>query len=342
MSFTREKREAIRHYLLEKIDAGDPAFVNKAAEAFQASNKTIYRYLQEMTVQGLLQKEGAQYRLQSEKYEQSFRSSELKSADEDRIFRDYIRRYVQEFPDNVRDIWYYAFTEMMNNAIDHSQASLIRVTIQKNSLHTTMILYDDGIGIFKKIKEHFAYDSLEDAIEDLFKGKLTTDPDHHTGEGIFFTSRMLDMFAVISNGKVFSRDKYDQLNRDVHVLIASTGTDALPGTFVFMRLSNKSQRSDTEVFDEYADTEGGFTRTKVPMKNIYDSWPVSRSQAKRLCRGFELFREVELDFAEIPKIGQGFAHELFVVWQKSHPGTRLIPVGANDTVQKMITHVKRG
>ena len=340
MSFTREKREAVRHYLLEKIDAGDTAFVKKTSEAFQVSDKTIYRYLHELAGQGVLCKNGTQYMLHNEQFDFSFRHDDLKSADEDRIYRDYIRQYTEDLPENVRDIWYYSFTEMMNNAIDHSDAAAILVKVQKNSLHMTIILYDDGIGIFRKIKEHFGYDSLEDAIEDLFKGKLTTDSEHHTGEGIFFTSRMLDMFAVISNGRLFSQDKCDQLAGDARELLTSTGTGQVPGTYVYMRLANSSNRYDTEIFDRYADVDGGFIRTQIPLKNIYETWPVSRSQAKRLCRGFDRFEQVELDFSEIAKIGQGFAHEVFVVWQKAHPGTILIPSGTNETVQKMIRHVR--
>lgn len=341
MSFSREKREAIRHYLLEKIDAGSPDYVNKAADAFQVSNKTIYRYLKELCEHGILEKKENLYRLKAEEYRHVFQHSTLQSADEDRIYKNDIRQYVQDLPRNVSDIWYYAFTEMMNNAIDHSEARTVYVTVKKTYLHTTISIYDDGIGIFKKIKDHFGYDALEDAVEDLFKGKFTTDPDHHTGEGIFFTSRMMDLFAVVSNGKIFSHDKYSELIADLRDVLISSSTEALPGTYVFMRLSNTSNRVDTEVFDMYADVEGGFSRTQIPLKNIYETWPVSRSQAKRLCRGFDRFREVELDFSDIPKIGQGFAHEIFVVWQKSHPETALIASGTNETVQKMITHVQK-
>ena len=56
------------------------------------------------------------------------------------------------------------------------------------------------MGIFKKIQK--ALDLLDErhAILELAKGKLTTDPKHHTGEGIFFTSRMFDEFTILSGG----------------------------------------------------------------------------------------------------------------------------------------------
>ena len=339
MSFTKEKRNAIQHYLLEKIDAEDPDFIRKASDSFHVTDKTLYRYLHELTAHNILEKSGRHYRLHAEKHSYSLERSDMKNADEDRIYKQYVRDSVSDLPENVRDIWYYAFTEMMNNAIDHSEAKTIRFSVEKSYLSTTVIICDDGIGIFRKIKEYFLYETLDEAVHDLFKGKLTTDPEHHTGEGIFFTSRLLDQFAVISNGKLFTHDKYEELIADLKEPLASSGTDTLPGTFVFMRLSNFSSKSSDEVFEAYEDEDNSFTRTQIPLKNIYESWPVSRSEAKRLCRGFDRFLEVELDFTDIAKIGQGFAHELFVVWQNAHPEVRLIPVGANTAVRKMISHV---
>ena len=89
----------------------------------------------------------------------------------------------------------------------------------------------------------------------------------------------------------------------------------------------------------FSDQDGGFTRTQIPIKNIYETYPVSRSQAKRLCYGFDKFREVVLDFAGVKEIGQGFAHEIFVVYQKKHPEIRIIAKNTSPDVQKMINHV---
>ena len=47
-----------------------------------------------------------------------------------------------------------------------------------------------------------------------------------------------------------------------------------------------------------------------------------------------------MDFDGITEIGQGFAHEIFVVFQKSHKNTKLIPINVSENVGKMINHVK--
>lgn len=89
----------------------------------------------------------------------------------------------------------------------------------------------------------------------------------------------------------------------------------------------------------FANIDGGFAKTHIPIKNIYEDYPVSRSQAKRLCNRFEKFEEVELDFKEVEEIGQGFAHEIFVVFQNANPKVRLIPINMNLQVERMVNHV---
>lgn len=240
----------------------------------------------------------------------------------------------------MQKIWQYSFMEMMNNAIDHSESDEVRLAIFSNVLYVTILIMDQGIGIFRKIKEYYKYDSLDDAVTELFKGKLTTDQKNHSGEGIFFTSRVLDMFAVISDGRIFTHDKYDEALRNLKDVSVLKDYTHEPGTKVYMELSNSSKKNLMETFDLFSNVNGGFMKTHIPIKNIYETYPVSRSQAKRLYHRFDKFQEVELDFDEISEIGQGFAHELFVVFSNSHPAIKLIPINVSPEVQKMINHVK--
>ena len=93
------------------------------------------------------------------------------------------------------------------------------------------------------------------------------------------------------------------------------------------------------MFAQYADTDSGFSKTQIPLRQCFESSPGSRSQAKRLCSRLDRFREVTLDFTGLDWIGQGFAHQLFVVFQNEHPDIRLLPVGMSEDVEKMIRHV---
>jgi hypothetical protein len=45
-----------------------------------------------------------------------------------------------------------------------------------------------------------------------------------------------------------------------------------------------------------------------------------------------------LDFAGLSTIGQSFADEIFRIWQSQHPGIKIVPKKAGETVLFMIHH----
>lgn len=241
--------------------------------------------------------------------------------------------HIKELPQNVQSIWEYTFSEMINNVMDHSEAENVRIIVEQDYMNTTVFIQDDGIGIFEKIKDYFKMDTIDDAICELFKGKLTTDSRNHSGEGIFFSSKMMDGFFILSSGKIFTNNKFDDSR------IMDIANRKIPGTCVIMSLSNFTQKQAHEVFDSFSDADGGFTRTRIPLKNIFDAAPVSRSQAKRICNRLEKFQEVELDFEDLEWMGQGFAHQIFVVFERANPQIKIIPINMNEAVAKMYHHV---
>lgn len=240
-------------------------------------------------------------------------------------------------------LWQYAFTEMMNNAIDHSNASEITVWVVQNYCSTKVMIDDNGIGIFEKIKEYYGYETLDDAVNELFKGKLTTDLENHSGEGIFFTSRMIENFAVLSGGKIFTHNTHFDFSTDIGSVPELEKFKDEKGTIVVMIMPNKSKTNIKEVFDMFSDVDNGFIKTHIPLKSIFtDGFPVSRSQAKRLSARLENFEEILLDFDGIDDMGQGFAHELFVVFCRKHPNVNIHVKNENEDVRKMLSHVKAG
>lgn len=80
--------------------------------------------------------------------------------------------------------------------------------------------------------------------------------------------------------------------------------------------------------------------TKILVKNEFESTPISRSQAKQLCDGLEKFEEIILDFSDIAWMGQGFAHQIFVVFENAHSEIVIKPINMNIDVTKMYNHVK--
>ena len=249
-----------------------------------------------------------------------------------------VREVLGDLPDNVLEIWQYGFTEMFNNAIDHADGTRIGVEIKKTAAATEMTIYDDGYGIFRKIQTAMGLLDARHAILELSKGKLTTDPERHTGEGIFFSSRMFDRFDILSEGVFFSHEFEGArdwiLERDKESM----------GTAVWMKLNNHTARTTKKIFDQYTGDDYGFTKTVVPvrMAQYGKDKLISRSQARRVLARVERFKTVVFDFTEVKAIGPAFADEIFRVFASQHPEIELVPLRANSETERMIARATRG
>ena len=348
MSFTEEKRKAIRAYMLDKIRCDDSEFIKKTAENFGISETSVRRYIKECLEKEIIREDSkARTGYQLVTVSSRWQMKNDGTLEEDALFWEKIMPFLAGLPRNVQDIWYYAFTEIMNNAIDHSAGEQIIFAIQKDALYTEISIADDGIGIFRNIQKYAGEKygveiDREQAALELYKGRLTTDPDRHSGEGIFFVSKMLSEFAVWSEDTVYSyrcgdRDRFVRS----HLIPYYTQLEGI-GTMAVMKLENESKRTSREVFDEFAPLEEGFVRTLIPMKDMCPLGdPVARSQARRILRRLDEFREIIFDFRGIGFMGQGFADEVFRVFQNMHPDIKLTVINANASVLGMIRHVKR-
>lgn len=334
MKFSEEKRRAIENYILDKVGSGDPDLSQTVSDAFDINRNTVHRYINKLVDEGVIERrKRGEYALKKNEFSYSLLRSEGELDSDTELFNRCLKPHLTALPSNVRQIWEYTFSEMVNNVIDHSAAEQLQVSVAQSRVETEVIIYDNGIGIFEKIRDHFGFSTLDDAVCELFRGKLTTDAKNHSGEGIFFSSKMMDAFLIVSDGKVFTSNKYDDS------VIANLTANETKGTLVSMSLSNKSKKSSQAIFDAYSNVDGGFTKTTIPLKNIFEDSPVSRSQAKRICHRLEKFEEVVLDFDAIEWMGQGFAHQVFVVFRKEHPDISIVPINMNESVTKMYSHV---
>jgi anti-sigma regulatory factor (Ser/Thr protein kinase) len=245
-----------------------------------------------------------------------------------------------DFKENVANIAHYGFTEMMNNANDHSEGTRVVVSVATRDGVLRIAIVDNGLGIFEKISRAMSLPDKRLAILELSKGKFTTDPSKHSGEGIFFTSRMFDRFQIEANDLHYNHDV-----RDEHDWLLEIDDRTKYGTAIYMSISLNSDRTSKQTFDEFSsdDDDYGFDKTVVPVRlaKIGNENLVSRSQAKRLVARFEGFKTVLLDFNGIEEIGQSFADEIFRVFASTHAGVELVPIYASDSVKQMI-HRARG
>lgn len=240
---------------------------------------------------------------------------------------------LQDLKNNVGEIVNFSFLEMVNNAIEHSKSQEVVVELGRGRGIVTFLVADSGIGIFNNIKNKFNLSDALSAIQFLLKGKQTTMPDSHSGQGIFFSSKMADSFLIISSGKKIRFFNTNDLN---DVFIENVKDE--PGTQIHFIISLDSNRSEQEVFEKFTDKDTfEFSKTHILVK-LYEisKNPLSRSEARRVMIGLNNFKDVVLDFKDVESVGQGFADEIFRVWQNNHPDIKVSYINAVENVEFMI------
>jgi anti-sigma regulatory factor (Ser/Thr protein kinase) len=235
---------------------------------------------------------------------------------------------------NISDILGYAFSEMLNNAIEHSDSKTIKVTMKKEKDNISFKVIDKGVGIFNNIMRKKKLQNTMEAIQDLLKGKQTTAPAMHSGEGIFFTSKVADVLLIQGSRKkiVFNNILDDIFINDIK---------KITGTKIAFSVDLNSKKNLNEIFRQYTDSSFEFSKTTVTIR-LYkmESKYISRSQARRIVSGLEKFKTITLDFKDVKLLGQGFADEIFRVWKSNHPNISIRAINADENVEFMINRAK--
>ena len=245
--------------------------------------------------------------------------------------------FIADLPENMKSIFTYSFSEMMNNAIEHSQSKNISVEISTLDQNLNFVVQDEGIGAFRNVMNKRKLASELEAIQDLLKGKTTTAAHAHSGEGIFFTSKIADVFVLDSFGY---RLRVDNLINDVFLEELKV---PVKGTRVEFSLAVDSKKHLNDIFTHYQTdpSEYAFDRTEILVKlytmgSIY----ISRSQARRVMSSLGgKFRVITLDFDKVPTVGQAFADEIFRVFKKKYPYIEVTPTNMNKAVSFMVNRV---
>lgn len=270
------------------------------------------------------------WRHEANTWERKFKNKKL---NEDLVFKTIQDEttILKGLPEATVRIVEYAFTEMFNNAIDHSRSEYIESGIGRSRLDIIFWVRDRGIGIYNNImrKRHLKNES--EAIQDLLKGKQTTAPSLHSGEGIFFTSKIADRFMIVSERTELAIDNTAPdlfINR--HRRVA--------GTLVVFKIAARTHKRLADVFNMFSiQGSGAFNTTEVKVRLFtIDSRFVSRSQARRLLAGLDKFTKIILDFDRVTNIGQGFADEIFRIFKHTHQDKIIEYVNANSEVKFMI------
>lgn len=245
--------------------------------------------------------------------------------------------------ENIRNIFVYAFSEMLNNAIEHSETEKIKVEVYIKNKQLVFIINDFGVGVFKNIMNKKKLDSEREAIQDLLKGKTTTMPRSHSGQGIFFTSRAGEEFILESyNYRLIVNNKIN----DTFIQEIKGRGKRKDGTKVIFKLPVESHLHLKEIFDEFSnideESDFGFDKTEVKVKLFLTGGvQISRSQARRVLLGLNKFRVIVFDFDKVPFVGQAFADEIFRVFRNKYPKIKLQTINMNEAVSLMVNRVEK-
>ncbi len=332
----RAVRGAAREFILTSSAGVGKNMAKQLQDEFGVARTTANRYIEAAIEEGLIRRVSRGcYGLVTEKTELVY---VMDGLEEHTIWRNDIRPLIDGVPDNIDAILHYGCTEMINNCIDHSEGTGITIDVLRTALATRIRIYDNGVGIFRKIANALGLEDDRQSVLELAKGKFTTDPNNHSGEGIFFTCRAMDNYSIHSRGTRFSHNADDDMDWVIGTDYGS-GDAALKGTLVDMSMANNSATNLDDIYAKYQGEELGFAKTIVPVRllAVGEDRLVSRSQAKRLLNRFDRFREVVLDFEGVESVGQAFADEVFRVFSLAHPEVKLVPIRQNEAVSRMIT-----
>lgn len=307
--------------------------------ALGVSPATAHRLLQALVLGEVLERRGkgaaARYGLRP--LQRRFR---IRGLEEDRAWREISSRIARVRPlaeHELRSLQ-YAATEVINNAVEHSGGTRVDVRVAFGAVGTTTAaIRDDGVGVFRKVCRDFGFATPQHAIVQLEKGKLTSDPQRHSGEGLFFSSKAIARFRLESQGVAWI---VDNVARDSAV---GKG-DKLRGTLAVLEVVRGKTPRLEDVFRAWSDPDTlRFSRTRASVRlSALGTSLVSRSEAKRLVEGLAKFSHATLDFSGVEVVGQGFCDEVFRVFARAHPEIALEPVGMNEAIAFMVARARAG
>ena len=305
---------------------------DEAMAILEVSRATAQRRLRELVAAGRLAREGAgrgaRYVLPQTRWERP-----LRGLAEDRLWSE-VRPVLADLGLSEAELGAvgYTFTEMVNNAIDHSGGSMLQVTAAVSQAGVLVDITDDGIGVFRRVRESLQLADDVEAVFVLEKGRFTTQPARHTGEGIFFSSKAANRYRLESGRVAWITDN---VARDTTIELRP---EPRAGTRVAMQFTPGQVPVLADVFREWTDPDTlAFDRTRTTVRlAAFGVQLLSRSEARRVTTGLERFRHVTVDFTGVDLVGQGFCDEVFRVFAAAHPGVALHPVGMGESVAFMV------
>jgi anti-sigma regulatory factor (Ser/Thr protein kinase) len=338
----RPKSIEIRQFIIDELVRNSAEIARLTAERFGITRQAVGRHLTALVSDGILRAEGEardrRYVLVDTK--KVWDLSVEENPEGDVVWRELVRPELVSVTENVAELCRRGFVEVYDNAIEHAGGTGVLVEIGESAGRVTLSITDNGVGLFEKLRLAFGLEDHLHALIELSKGRLTTDPDHHVGQGIFLAWRAFDQFWI-GSGDVMLMHR-DEMNYPINLKgLMKFGTRL---SMSVRKNSDVEWRAIVERYTGAGRCDPLFSSTHVPLslaKSGTDPLE-TRSQARRILARLESFDEVMLDFEGIKEIGQAFADEIFRVFRSANPQVTLVPVNASEGVRQMISRSEKG
>lgn len=341
-----KRSEQIRSFVLANIADHPHDIVVFAAQTFKVSKTAVHRQVEHLIDCGKIARFG---RTRSARYvcnTDNSKSWSLPLANglrNDEIWERLISPMLQGAASNVKDICAFGLLEILTNATEHAQGQTLTLKCSRER-HGQIVLcaHDDGVGIFDKISQNLGYSDRREAIVNLAKGKVTTLPELHRGEGLFFTSRVFDRFYIFSKGLSYRRCN-DLDDWGIESCRMDKATES--GTMIKLAIDVRSKQTKESVLRQFS-SPGIYsfdkTHVHVDLAKFPEDEYITRQQAKRLLNGLEKFGQVTLDFKRVQSVGQSFVDEVFREFKVAYPEIQLECKNMNDDVTFMVHRTLAG
>ncbi len=298
---------------------------------------TALKLLRQLGAAGWLlrQRRGRSYRYSPGPMREVVRRYEIAGLDEDSPWRrDFVRAF--NLTEGVLPMVRHAFSELVNNAIDHSGGTEVVVSLRQTATQVQLLVSDNGRGLFDSLATAFGFDDHQHAMLELSKGRLTSDPARHTGRGLFYTLRLADVALLHANASAFQQRQWEGAQWRSGRPMPRVGTSVyLAITLDTPRRLDDVLRSASLDANDYA-----LERVTLPLALIADDGGlVSRAAARRVGARLQGLRHVEVDFSGVSALGHSFADELFRVSRPGGAGLGFSTVGMAEPLVAMLRSV---
>ena len=212
--------------------------------------------------------------------------------------------HLESLSKNIFQICEYSIEALVNNIVDHANASSLYVKLFLTYSDFHIIISDNGSGLFENIKSKLDLPTIQSAAIEIAKGKITTSPLHHSGDALHTIFHLFDWVKIDSSG-------YGMIFDNKNKIWKIDYSKQEHGTRVHLQINPNSNRTIEKVFQNLFNKEEQsiqipISLLKEPNKNSLHS----NSHAKSIFWNINYLNAIKFDFSHIDLIGPAFADEL--------------------------------